>query len=165
MRGVTGSRVRHGSRHGRRPRPPVDARCAATRPPGRPSGGSRPRLPRAGDDSGQAAVEFTGTLPVILVTLALLWQAALIGYTFSLAGNAADKAARAGAVGGPAACREALREDLPGAWDAAADCPPPGGEGLYRVSVRVSVPVLFPGAVNFPFEVPAEAAATAEDPS
>jgi pilus assembly protein CpaE len=49
--------------------------------------------------------------PIILVTLILVWQAVLAGYTFTLAGNAADKAARAAArgedAGGPA------RRDLP----------------------------------------------------
>ncbi|MER7048761.1 TadE/TadG family type IV pilus assembly protein [Streptomyces jumonjinensis] len=116
------------------------------------------------DDRGQAAVEFAGTLPVILVTLALLWQAALIGYTFSLAGNAADAGARAGAVAGVAACGAAAREDLPDAWQSAdIDCQDDGD--LFRVSVDLPVPILFPGAVNFPFEVPADAAAPMEDPS
>ncbi|MFI6287019.1 TadE/TadG family type IV pilus assembly protein [Streptomyces sp. NPDC051018] len=117
---------------------------------------------RARDDRGQAAIEFAGTLPLILVTLALLWQAALIGYTFSLAGNAADAAARAGAVGGAGACAAAAREDLPSAWSGAADCRVVGD--LYKATVGLRVPVLFPGAANLPLTVSGEAAAPNEDP-
>ncbi|MFF0446814.1 TadE/TadG family type IV pilus assembly protein [Streptomyces sp. NPDC004609] len=118
---------------------------------------------RSRDDRGQAAVEFTGTLPLILVTLALLWQAALTGYTFSLAGNAADAAARAGAVGGAEACAAAAREDLPSAWSGVApDCRVVGD--LYKVTVALRVPVLFPGAANLPLTVSGEAAAPDEDP-
>ncbi|MER6913667.1 TadE/TadG family type IV pilus assembly protein [Streptomyces sp. NPDC000594] len=121
------------------------------------------RLPRRGDDRGAAAVEFAGTLPVILITFALLWQAALIGYTFSLAGNAADKGARAGAAGGDdAACAAAILEDLPGAWTAEPDC---GASGdLYRARVTLSVPLLLPGAADLPFEFTGEAAAPYEKP-
>nr|WP_240205014.1 hypothetical protein [Streptomyces tsukubensis] len=56
---------------------------------------------------------------MILLTIGLLWQAALTGYTFSLAGNAADEAARAGAVGGGSACADAARRTLPGNWQGA----------------------------------------------
>ncbi|WP_190121467.1 TadE/TadG family type IV pilus assembly protein [Streptomyces inusitatus] len=121
---------------------------------------------RLREDRGQAAVEFTGTLPVILATLALLWQAALIGYSFSLAGNAADAGARAGAVDGPAACEAAAREDLPAAWLAGArfGCPGNGGD-LYEVSITFSVPVLFPGVLDLPFTFDADAAAVNEVPS
>ena len=47
-------------------------------------------------DLGQTAIEFVGVTPLIILLLAVLWQCALIGYTFSLAGNAADVGARAG---------------------------------------------------------------------
>ncbi|MET9428867.1 TadE family protein [Streptomyces sp. NPDC003036] len=112
------------------------------------------------DDRGQTVIEFTGTLPLILVTLALLWQAALVGYTFSLAGNAADKGARAGTVGGQDACRAAAAEDMPGAWSAAYDCGEAGD--TYRVEARVQVPLLFPGGFNLPITVPGEAAVPVE---
>ncbi|MER7398011.1 TadE/TadG family type IV pilus assembly protein, partial [Streptomyces sp. NPDC000151] len=58
------------------------------------------RLRRMRQDRGQVAVEFLGMLPLILVTLVLLWQCALVGFTYTLAGNAADQAARAGASRG-----------------------------------------------------------------
>ena len=53
---------------------------------------------RSGDDRGQISIEFAGTFPLMLLVLVVLWQCALIGYTFSLAGNAADRGVRAGTV-------------------------------------------------------------------
>ncbi|MFI1013870.1 TadE/TadG family type IV pilus assembly protein [Streptomyces sp. NPDC020965] len=122
---------------------------------------------RLREDRGQAAIEFTGTVPVILATLVLLWQAALIGYTFALAGNAADEAARAGAVASDgsvqAACEAAAREDLPGAWQSASiECGVSGG--MVTASLSLPVPVLFPGSVTIDLDVPGEAAAPQEDP-
>ncbi|WP_031083454.1 TadE family protein [Streptomyces sp. NRRL WC-3549] len=122
----------------------------------RPVGGLR-------DDRGQTAIEFTGTLPLILITLALLWQAAVIGYTFTLAGNAADKAVSAATRtdgSRQAACERAGREDLPGAWAADFSC---GQEGdMVKARVDVKVPLLFPCAVNLPFTVPGRAGAATE---
>ncbi|QEV15882.1 pilus assembly protein [Streptomyces fradiae ATCC 10745 = DSM 40063] len=103
------------------------------------------------------AVEFTGMVPLVLGVLLLLWQAALIGYTYSLAGNAADEAARAGAVGGD--CAAAAGSKLSGAWSASTSC---GGAGdLFTADVSIRVPALFPGA-NLPFTVRAHAAAADE---
>ncbi|MFJ9581943.1 TadE/TadG family type IV pilus assembly protein [Streptomyces sp. NPDC101191] len=112
------------------------------------------------DERGQVAVEFVGMLPLILLTLVLLWQCVLIGYTYTLAGNAADEAARAYAVGD--SCQEAALRNLDGAWrsGAAPDCRRADGMAYARVSIRV--PVLFPGAINFPFTVDGEAAAVWE---
>ncbi|MGW5422650.1 TadE/TadG family type IV pilus assembly protein [Streptomyces sp. NPDC003943] len=113
------------------------------------------------DDRGQVAVEFVGMLPLILLTLVLLWQCVLIGYTYTLAGNAADEAARAGAVGDD--CGAAALRHLDGAWRAGAsvDCGSPAG-GMVHVTVGLKVPVLFPGAGSFPFRVDGEAAAVWE---
>jgi Flp pilus assembly protein TadG len=117
----TGIRTRYGER--------VGARCGAR------------VVARLREDRGQAAFEFTGMVPIILGTLILLWQTALIGYALSLAGNAADEAARAGAVG--ASCQEAGQKYLTGAWSAAVDC---GGDGeLVTATVDVNIPILFPG--------------------
>ncbi|MFF6773633.1 TadE/TadG family type IV pilus assembly protein [Streptomyces sp. NPDC012637] len=120
----------------------------------------RRRNGRRPDDSGQVAVEFVGMLPLILLTLVLLWQCVLIGYTYTLAGNAADQAARAGAVGDD--CREAGLRHLEGAWasNAAAGCGERGG--MVYATVDLKVPVLFPGAISFPWNVRGEAAAVWE---
>ncbi|RLU80848.1 septum formation initiator [Streptomyces griseocarneus] len=114
---------------------------------------------RGGGDRGQVAVEFLGILPLILVVLAVVWQCVLIGYTYSLAGDAADKGARAGAAG--ADCAAAARADLPGAWgDTDIGCGPEAG--VYRANVSLSVPVLFPGAINWPWQVNGSAGAAEE---
>ncbi|MDG4858493.1 AAA family ATPase [Streptomyces sp. T-3] len=103
-------------------------------------------LARLQNDRGSAIVEFAGMAPLIFLVIAIIWQAVLYGYTYSLAGNAADEAARAGAVRGAAECQVAAQERLPGAWQGnfTADCPPPGAD-VYQVSVEVQVPVFFPG--------------------
>ncbi|QCR49296.1 TadE/TadG family type IV pilus assembly protein [Streptomyces sp. SGAir0924] len=118
-------------------------------------------------DSGQVTVEFLGMLPTIIVTLVVLWQLVLVGYTFTLAGNAADEAARAataaerGARQG--ACEEAGRDKLPGAWEGGAgvDCGTAGG--FVTADVEIRVPVLFPGTVSFPFDVRGHAGAVEEE--
>ncbi|MFF5422375.1 pilus assembly protein, partial [Streptomyces misionensis] len=64
-------------------------------------------------------MEFLGVTPLIILLMIALWQCALIGYTFSLAGNSADKAAHAGAIAQSMrgqACRKAAEKDLPKAW-------------------------------------------------
>ncbi|MFI8912008.1 TadE/TadG family type IV pilus assembly protein [Streptomyces sp. NPDC053513] len=111
-------------------------------------------------DGGQVAVEFVGMVPLILLTLALLWQVVLVGYTYTLAGNAADEAARACAVGddGPAAARR----HIDGAWSVSGgECGAPSG-GMIHVEVEVEVPALVPGLGGL-FPVTAEAGAVYEE--
>ncbi|WP_318208963.1 MULTISPECIES: TadE/TadG family type IV pilus assembly protein [unclassified Streptomyces] len=112
------------------------------------------------DDRGQVAVEFLGMVPLILLTLALLWQIVLVGYTYTLAGNAADEAARACAVGddGPAAAGR----HIDGAWSVrGGDCGDVSG-GMVHVRVSVEVPVLVPGMGGL-FPVVGEAGAVDEE--
>ncbi|MFE5492377.1 TadE/TadG family type IV pilus assembly protein [Streptomyces virginiae] len=92
------------------------------------------------------AVEFVGTVPLILLLVAAVWECVLIGYAFSLAGNAADEAARAGAVHGGGACQAAAREHIGEAWGLKVECGRSGD--IYRATVRLSIPVLHP-ALNF----------------
>ncbi|MCI0383868.1 TadE/TadG family type IV pilus assembly protein [Streptomyces sp. CNQ085] len=114
-----------------------------------------------GRDRGQVTVEFTGTLPLILVVLALMWQFVLIGYTFTLAGNAADEGARAAAVDGDWV--GAAREDLPDAWRGSSrvgrGSPAPG---MVEVTVGLKVPVLFPGGASMPMTITGKAGAVEE---
>ncbi|GAA2395238.1 AAA family ATPase [Streptomyces glaucosporus] len=118
-------------------------------------------------DAGQVSVEFAGILPLILVVLVLLWQCALLGYTYTLAGNAADEAARAGAVADSgergARCEEAAKEDLPQSWRAGAATACRTESGLVKAEVDLKVPVLFPGSVDFPFTVSGSAGAAEEE--
>ncbi|MFD3807445.1 TadE/TadG family type IV pilus assembly protein [Streptomyces sp. NPDC058619] len=97
-------------------------------------------------DRGQVAVEFVGTVPLILLLVAAVWECVLIGYAFSLAGNAADEAARAGAVTGDAACVAAAGEHVGSAWGMDVDCGPAGD--LYTARVTLKIPVFYPG-LNF----------------
>ncbi|MEU2251491.1 pilus assembly protein [Streptomyces sp. NPDC019224] len=107
-------------------------------------------------------MEFVGALPLILVTLALLWQAAMVCYTYILAGNAADKAVRAAAVaeGDRTACDRAAREDVPGAWTTHVECGEAGD--MVTATVRIDVPLLFPGAFSLPMHATGEARARNE---
>ncbi len=117
-------------------------------------------------DKGQVTIEFLGMTPTIIVTLIALWQAVLVGYTFILAGNAADEAVREATAAEPggardAACREAGLRHLSEAWRSGADvtC---GGSGYITADVRLDVPVLFPGTLSVPIQVRGHAGAVEE---
>lgn len=118
-------------------------------------------------DRGQVTIEFLGMIPTILVTLVVLWQLVLLGYTFTLAGNAADEAVRAATAANPGArqgaCQAAGLDKLPGAWEGAATVNCGTGGGFVTADVTLRVPVLFPGTVNFPFEVKGHAGAVEEE--
>ncbi|MGA4850998.1 AAA family ATPase [Streptomyces sp. G5(2025)] len=108
------------------------------------------RRAAAADDRGAVTLEFAGMFPLLLAVMAILWQCALYGYTYSLAGNAADEAARAATAayavgeGGAGACSAAAQEHLPAAWqDAEVSCTDEGS--VWKAHVSVDVPVFFPG--------------------
>lgn len=120
-------------------------------------------LPR---DRGQTAIEFLGVTPLIILLMIALWQCALIGYTFSLAGNAADEGAHRGAVTEGARgqeCRDAVEQHLPKAWRDSLkkkDCR--ARSDLYTAEVKLQVPILVPGILNWKFPVTGYAAAPLE---
>jgi pilus assembly protein CpaE len=123
-------------------------------------------LRRRGGDRGAVTLEFAGMFPLLLVVMTILWQCVLYGYSYSLAGNAADEAARAAtaayAVHGdvPGACAAAGSKHLPGSWkDAGIDCGPAGP--VMRATVDVDVPLFFPG-FNAGFHVRGTAGAALE---
>ncbi|MEV5435613.1 TadE/TadG family type IV pilus assembly protein [Streptomyces sp. NPDC052682] len=126
----------------------------------------RGRLRGRHGDAGQVAIEFLGMTPTILVTLVVLWQLVLVGYTYTLAGNAADEAVRAGTAVAPGeragACRAAGLAHLSDAWQGGAEvtC---GGTGFVTADVSIEVPILFPGTVSFPFTVTGHAGAVEEE--
>jgi Flp pilus assembly CpaE family ATPase len=118
-------------------------------------------------EKGAVSVEFAGMAPVVLAVLAILWQCVLVGYTFSLAGNAADEAARAAtaaASGGNAqgACESAATKHLPAEWrdDSTVSCTQE--DHLWKADVGLSTPVLFPGAGKLPFSISGRAGAAEE---
>ncbi|MBT2527770.1 AAA family ATPase [Streptomyces sp. ISL-99] len=120
-------------------------------------------------DRGAVTVELAGMAPLIFFVMIAMWQAVLFGYTFSLAGNAADEGARAATAAATrgddpqAACVAAAEEHLPSSWQEDAtgiDC---GQEGnLWKADVGLSTPILFPGAGSFPWEVDGKAGAALE---
>ncbi|SEB62206.1 TadE-like protein [Streptomyces sp. 2224.1] len=125
------------------------------------------RRPLGGNDRGQVAVEFLGMLPLILLVLALLWQLVLVGYAFSLAAHSADRGARAGTAtegGGAGACQAAAEKELPSSWRGGAgiSCHPEAG--VWKATVQIWVPVLFPGTGSFPWPAKGSAGAAKEDP-
>ncbi|MFG2135711.1 TadE/TadG family type IV pilus assembly protein [Streptomyces sp. NPDC048650] len=123
------------------------------------------RRPLGGSDRGQVSVEFLGLLPLIGLVLVLLWQFVLVGYTYSLAANSADRGARAATAldnGGAGACRTAAVRDLPAAWRGSATTECGSGSGLWKATVHLKVPVLFPGAASFPWTVTGSAGAAKE---
>ncbi|MFD3514161.1 AAA family ATPase [Streptomyces sp. NPDC058657] len=132
--------------------------------------GLRPRKDRtkgAHGDRGAVTAEFAGMFPLILLVMVIMWQAAVWGYTFSLAGNAADEGARAGTAaygaGGSGApeCQEAVQKRLPGAWQVSnVTCNPEGN--VYKARVTLTTPILFPGAGNFGWDTDGEAGAALE---
>ncbi|MGW4045912.1 pilus assembly protein [Streptomyces sp. NPDC004227] len=128
--------------------------------------GKRPSAGRLRSDSGQVAVELLGMTPTILITLVLLWQCVLLGYTYTLAGNAADEAVRAGTAADrgarDAACQQAGLDKLSAAWRRGAEVGCETSNGYVRAHVGLKVPVLFPGTIDFPITVTGHAGAVEE---
>ncbi|CAM5480889.1 Septum formation initiator OS=Streptomyces violarus OX=67380 GN=FHS41_002547 PE=4 SV=1 [Streptomyces violarus] len=125
------------------------------------------RMPRSARrrDDGQVTIEFLGMMPTIIVTLVVLWQLVLVGYTYTLAGNAADEAVRAGTAAEydrPGKCEQAGLDKLSDAWRAGAQVGCTTGRGFVTSDVELEVPVLFPGTIAFPFTVEGHAGAVEE---
>ncbi|MEW2808011.1 pilus assembly protein [Streptomyces massasporeus] len=123
--------------------------------------------PPALRDRGQVTIEFLGMTPTIIVTLIALWQVVLVGYTFTLAGNAADEAVRQATAAEPGArqgaCEAAGLNHLSDAWRSGASVTCGGsGSGYVTADARLQVPVLFPGTLTFGFTVHGHAGAVEE---
>src|SRR2546423_8187679 len=87
-------------------------------------------------ERGQASVELLGTVPAVVLVAALVWQLALAGQAAWLCANAARAAARAQAVGRPAAA--AARSALPRSLERGMRVDDRGD----AVRVRLHVPLL-----------------------
>lgn len=118
-------------------------------------------------DRGQVTIEFLGMTPTILVTLVVLWQLVLVGYAFTLAGNAADEAVRQATAAPPdarqGACQAAGRDKLSQAWAEGANVNCTTSGGFVTADVRLAVPLLFPGVVSLPLDVRGHAGAVEEE--
>jgi pilus assembly protein CpaE len=141
-----------------------------------PRGDDEPRglLARLGGERGQTTVEFMGMLPVVLVTLLLLWQIALTGYTYVAAGHAAREGARELATDptdpsddqsmsdkqrAKEPYHKAATEDLKSAWrrNSAIEL-----RGAATVSVQLRVPLIIPG-IKSPLTIGSTADTVLED--
>jgi pilus assembly protein CpaE len=115
---------------------------------------------RFAGESGQTTIAFAGLLPLLAITVILLWQIALVGMTFVFAGHAARAGARALAVGDNVA--SAVLKDLPGGWQADSISPSADNAGYGQVNVDVKVPLFFPG-VTLPVSIGSSAGTVIED--
>jgi pilus assembly protein CpaE len=125
---------------------------------------ARGLLARLGGERGQTSAEFLGLLPVLLVVIFGLWQIAITGYTYVVAGHAAREGARQLAVlpsdsGDNPPYRKAAREDLPKGWRHGAEITKPTD---VTVKVSLKVPVLIP-AFRAPIHITTTADTSVED--
>lgn len=99
----------------------------------------RDRRALSRSEAGQASLEFTGVLPLVLVLALLVWQVALMGAALSMSAHAADEAARAASLGedAVATAREAVPDWVRSGMQVV--------EGTDSVRVITQVPVLVPG--------------------
>jgi pilus assembly protein CpaE len=132
-------------------------------------GEGRGLLARLGGERGQASAEAMGLLPVLLLFVLALWQLGLVGYTYVLAGHAAQEGARMMAVnptdGKPddaayKKIRTRAMGEVPNAWRGGAEVKVPDDEST--VAVRLKVPVVLPG-LKSPFAIGSRAATAIED--
>jgi len=96
---------------------------------------------RLRDQTGQASTELLGMLPFLLIAALMVWQLLLGAWTFTQASNAARTASRVAARSDEAdpgkAARNAVSRPLRRGMRVRMD-----GD---RATVRVNVPILFPG--------------------
>lgn len=106
-------------------------------------------------EQGQVAVEFLGTIFLVLIAALLAWQLALAGWSAVGAANAARTAARAySRTGDAGAAQKDGQDSLNGdGLGAGSSVTVAGG----KASVVVKVPLVFPGLAS-PVTLPAATA-------
>lgn len=130
------------------------------------SGEPRGLLARLGGERGQSSAEMMGLLPVLALVVLALWQVGLIGYTYLLAGHAAQQGSRILAVNtldtkDEKPYRDAAERDLPKAWrdDARIEI---DEDDPVTVNVRLDVPLVFPG-LSSPLKISDHSSTSIED--
>ncbi|MET9930221.1 MULTISPECIES: TadE/TadG family type IV pilus assembly protein [unclassified Streptomyces] len=110
------------------------------------------------DDRGQAALEFLGWLPVLLLVGLLVVQLGLGAFAAQQAGTAARAAARVVAERDPEMTAQQVAQETVSGWLAGGTDAVPNdwGDGV-TVTVRIRVPSVIPGIDSFG---PAEKSAT-----
>ncbi|WP_432081421.1 TadE/TadG family type IV pilus assembly protein [Streptomyces sp. WAC 04229] len=107
------------------------------------SDGGRARDRGRGRDRGQAAIEYLGFLPILIIVGMAVVQLGLIAYTAQQAGTAARAGARSASLQESAqgACAAAVSS-----WLAdGTDCPPSYGGDEVTVTATVDIPSIVPG--------------------
>ena len=114
-------------------------REVGTLPPADPEP-SRSRRRRGRDaEEGQAALEFTGMFPLVVLLVLLVWQVGLTTAALALTGHAADEGARHAALG-----QDVTRAlDTVPSWFARSMTVTESGADVVRV--RTELPILVPG--------------------
>ncbi|MFJ8197601.1 TadE/TadG family type IV pilus assembly protein [Streptomyces sp. NPDC096152] len=112
---------------------------------GRPERGwrDRTRHDRGRRDRGQAALEYLGFVPILMIVAMAVVQIGLIAYTAQQAGTAARAGARAASLrmGAQAGCQEAVADWLAGRTSCGEA---PGGDTV-TVTATVTIPSVVPG--------------------
>jgi Flp pilus assembly protein TadG len=96
-------------------------------------------LRRLRDESGQASIEFAGSVFLIVLVALAMWQGLIVMWTFNQASNAARTAARVETRGGDT--KKAARNALPKVLRKKLDVDIQGEQ----VSVGVRIPIFIPG--------------------
>jgi hypothetical protein len=94
------------------------------------------------DESGQASIEFAGSVLMIVLVALAIWQGLMVMWTFNQASNAARTAARVETRGGDT--RKAARNALPRVMRDRLEVDIQGEQ----VSVGVRIPIFVPGLYN-----------------
>ncbi|MET7381034.1 TadE/TadG family type IV pilus assembly protein [Streptomyces sp. NPDC005526] len=103
----------------------------------------RARPGRGRRDRGQAALEYLGFVPILMIVAMAVVQIGLIAYTAQQAGTAARAGARAASLrmGAQAGCREAVAGWLAGR----TSCGEAAGGDTVTVTATVTIPSIVPG--------------------
>jgi pilus assembly protein CpaE len=114
------------------------------------SGRSRRKVKAGRGDSGQAALETVGILPILLVLCFTAWQMGVAGMTMIWSGHAANAAARAVSINADPG--EAARNAIPSGMRADLTVTTSTDQVTNAQQVRVSlkVPIAAPGVGSFP---------------
>lgn len=107
------------------------------------------------DEEGQATLEFTGTIGVVLLLMVLLWQVALWGMSAAYTSHAADEAAREAGIGASAAQTSSVAlESVPDWFRDHMTVTQSSGTVKVTGSMPVLVPTLTVDGLTFTSETP-----------
>lgn len=89
------------------------------------------------EERGAETIEFIAAIPLVLLTIVMIWQFVLLGYTAIVVASASREAARAAAVGGN--WRAAAINASPGWGSATRQVSASCGGNVCRATVRLQI--------------------------